>query len=68
MRGITPDVVTDQTPAHDVMMYVPAGLSVEEAGRLRQDAPEEYEQRSMESMAAPRAGDARPAKTGRRGL
>ena len=39
VRGITPDVVTDQTPAHDVMMYVPAGLSVAEAGRLRLEAP-----------------------------
>jgi urocanate hydratase len=52
MRGITPDVVTDQTPAHDVLMYVPAGMSVEEAGRLRQGAPEEYESRSLRSMAA----------------
>ena len=52
MRGITPDVVTDQTPAHDVLMYVPAGLSVEEAGRLRQEAPADYEGRSMRSMAA----------------
>ena len=34
-RGITPDVVTDQTPAHDVMMYVPIGLNVEQAEELR---------------------------------
>jgi len=52
VRGITPDVVTDQTPAHDVMMYVPAGLSVAEAGRLRLEAPHDYERRSMQSMAA----------------
>ena len=52
MRGITPDVVTDQTPAHDVMMYVPAGMGVEEAGRLRQEAPADYERRSLRSMAA----------------
>ena len=31
VRGITPDVVTDQTPAHDVLMYVPAGMNVEQA-------------------------------------
>src|SRR5512135_1313854 len=34
VRGITPDVVTDQTPAHDVLMYVPAGLTVEQAEAL----------------------------------
>ncbi|MEN6531043.1 MAG: urocanate hydratase [Anaerolineaceae bacterium] len=52
MRGITPDVVTDQTPAHDVMSYVPAGMSVEEAARLRQSDAEEYSRRSMDSMSA----------------
>ncbi len=50
-RGVVPDVVTDQTPAHDVMMYVPAGLTVQEAEALRQDDPDQYERRSMESMA-----------------
>ena len=52
LRGVIPDVVTDQTPAHDVSMYIPAGISLEEAGRLRQEDPEEYERRSMASMAA----------------
>jgi urocanate hydratase len=52
MRGIVPDVVTDQTPAHDVSMYVPAGVSLEEAARLRQSDPQEYERRSLASMAA----------------
>mgnify|MGYP001142666365 FL=1 len=51
MRGVVPDAVTDQTPAHDVMMYVPAGLTVPEAEALRQSNPPEYEQRSMQSMA-----------------
>ena len=51
MRGVVPDAVTDQTPAHDVMMYVPAGLTVPEADALRQSNPPEYEQRSMQSMA-----------------
>ncbi len=52
LRGITPDVVTDQTPAHDVMMYVPAGMSLKEADDLRRDDPKEYEKRSLDSMAA----------------
>jgi len=51
LRGVIPDVVTDQTPAHDVMMYVPAGLSVEEANALRQADPATYDRRSMQSMA-----------------
>lgn len=51
LRGVVPDVVTDQTPAHDVMDYVPHGLSLEEAHDLRNSEPEEYRRRSMESMA-----------------
>lgn len=51
IRGVTPDVVTDQTPAHDVLMYVPSGLSVAAAEELRRKDPKEYEKRSMESMA-----------------
>jgi len=51
LRGVIPDVVTDQTPAHDVLMYVPAGLSVEAAEALRREAPQEYSRRSMQSMA-----------------
>jgi urocanate hydratase len=48
--GIIPDVVTDQTPAHDPLSYVPLGLSVEEAERLRVENPEEYKRRALESM------------------
>jgi urocanate hydratase len=51
IRGVTPDVVTDQTPAHDVLSYVPAGISVAEAEQLRTSDPKAYEARSMESMA-----------------
>src|SRR5512147_2912413 len=52
LRGVVPDVVTDQTSAHDVMYgYIPAGLSLEEASELRQRDPQAYEQRAMESMA-----------------
>jgi urocanate hydratase len=50
-RGIIPDVVTDQTPAHDVLSYVPMGLNVKEAEALRKSDPEEYKQRSLDSMA-----------------
>lgn len=50
-RGITPDVLTDQTSAHDALHgYVPAGLTLEEAARLRASDPDEYVRRSMESM------------------
>ena len=52
-RGVTPDVVTDQTSAHDPLGgYVPAGLSLEEAARLRETDPDEYQRRSLSSMRA----------------
>ncbi len=44
-QGIIPDVVTDQTPAHDPLSYVPLGLSVEEAERLKVENPEEFKRR-----------------------
>jgi len=50
-RGFEPDVVTDQTSAHDVLMYVPVGLDVAQAAALRKSDPAEYERRSMSSMA-----------------
>lgn len=50
--GIVPDVVTDQTSAHDVMVgYIPTGLSVAEATELRTAHPDQYKQRAMQSMA-----------------
>ena len=51
LRGVRPDVVTDQTPAHDVSMYIPEGLSLEQADSLRDSDPDEYARRSMKSMA-----------------
>ena len=51
IRGIIPDVVTDQTPAHDILMYVPSGLNVLAAETMRKSDPAEYERRSMASMA-----------------
>jgi urocanate hydratase len=52
LRGVRPDVVTDQTPAHDPLSYVPAGLSLEQAAALRQSDPAAYSRRAMASMAA----------------
>jgi urocanate hydratase len=51
IRGVKPDVVTDQTPAHDVISYIPHGLSVDEATTLRSDDPDDYARLSMNSMA-----------------
>jgi urocanate hydratase len=49
---VLPDLVTDQTSAHDALNgYVPAGLAVEDAARLRKRDPEEYVRRSYASMA-----------------
>src|SRR5262249_6433549 len=51
-RGVTPDVVTDQTSAHDALNgYVPNGLSLDDAARLRDRNPSEYVARSMSAMA-----------------
>ncbi|MCE5207856.1 MAG: urocanate hydratase [Chloroflexi bacterium] len=50
-RGIVPDVVTDQTPAHDVWMYIPRGYSVEQAANLRVSDPDKYKAEAMQSMA-----------------
>jgi urocanate hydratase len=50
-RGIIPDVVTDQTPAHDTLFYIPHSLSLEEADKLRTADPAEFTRRSMASMA-----------------
>ena len=49
--GVTPDIVTDQTSAHDpVGGYVPAGLSLAEADRLRERDPAEYRDRALASI------------------
>ena len=51
-RGITPDALTDQTSAHDLLNgYYPAGLSLEEALELRRSNPKEYIKRAKESVA-----------------
>ena len=49
--GVRPDVVTDQTSAHDPMYgYIPAGLSLEEAAALRVSDPDDYRQQAVDSM------------------
>ena len=51
-RGFTPDILTDQTSAHDPLNgYIPAAISLEEAARLRRENPDEYLRRSMDSIA-----------------
>jgi urocanate hydratase len=52
-RGFTPDVVTDQTSAHDPLNgYIPAGLTPAAAAELRRTAPDDYVQRARASIAA----------------
>jgi urocanate hydratase len=49
--GIVPDIVTDQTSAHDELGgYIPKGLTVEEAAKLRSSNPDEYRRRAIESI------------------
>ena len=51
-RGVAPDVVTDQTSAHDVLYgYIPVGLDIKQAKDLRQSNQAEYEQRANDSMS-----------------
>jgi urocanate hydratase len=51
VRGVTPDVVTDQTCAHDPLMYLPNGMTMEAAEHLRRRDPAEYQKRAMQTMA-----------------
>ncbi len=49
-RGFMPDIVTDQTSAHDPMTYYPSGMTLEEARKLRNKNPDEFKKRALESM------------------
>ncbi len=50
-RGIQPDVLTDQTSAHDLRLgYIPAGMSLEQAARQREEDYEGYEAAVLDSM------------------
>ncbi len=51
-RGVVPDLLTDQTSAHDPLVgYIPQGLSLEKAGEMRENNPKEYLKRSYSSIA-----------------
>src|SRR5260370_2738216 len=51
-RGVDPDGLTDQTSPHDALNgYVPNGMPLEDALALRRKNPDEYIERSMQSMA-----------------
>ena len=51
VRGVNPDVVTDQTSAHDMLNgYVPAGMTLAAALELREENPDEYVRRSTKSV------------------
>jgi len=50
-RDVVPDLLTDQTAAHDLRIgYIPRGLTLEEADALREKDPEGYEERVLDSM------------------
>jgi len=52
-RGVVPDLLTDQTSAHDPLNgYIPQGLNVDTAAELRQRDPGEYRRRALDSIAA----------------
>lgn len=52
-RNITPDIITDQTSAHDTLNgYVPMGMSFEEALHLRKDNPQKYIEQSRRTIVA----------------
>ncbi len=51
-RGVVPDILTDQTSAHDPLNgYVPNGMTLEAALELRARDPREYQERSLDAMA-----------------
>ncbi|MEX1269876.1 MAG: urocanate hydratase [Balneolaceae bacterium] len=50
-RGVIPDVLTDQTSAHDLQLgYIPAGYTLDEADQKRKEDPERYEKDVLDSM------------------
>jgi urocanate hydratase len=52
-RGIVPDLLTDQTSAHDPLNgYIPQGFTTEQAAELRAKDPDDYRNRSLDSIAA----------------
>ena len=51
-RGVVPDILTDQTSAHDPLNgYVPNGMTLQEALELRKSDPKSYQEKSLDAMA-----------------
>src|SRR3954454_12667610 len=64
-RGVVPDILTDQTSAHDPLNgYVPNGMTIEQALELRKRDPKTYEERSRDAMARHVEGMLRLQKMG----
>jgi len=64
-RGVVPDILTDQTSAHDPLNgYVPNGMTLEQALALRKTDPKAYEEKSMDAMARHVEGMLRLQKMG----
>jgi urocanate hydratase len=64
-RGVVPDILTDQTSAHDPLNgYVPNGMTLEEALALRKNDPKAYEAKSLDTMARHVEGMLRLQKMG----
>ena len=64
-RGVVPDILTDQTSAHDPLNgYVPHGMSLEQALELRQRDPQAYQEKSLDSIARHVEGMLRLQKMG----
>jgi urocanate hydratase len=51
-RGVLPDLLTDQTPADDLLAYIPRGLTIAQAADLRQKDARDYRERAWDSIAA----------------
>jgi urocanate hydratase len=64
-RGVVPDILTDQTSAHDPLNgYVPNGMTLEEAFELRKSDPKTYQEKSLDAMARHLEGMLRLQKMG----
>jgi urocanate hydratase len=64
-RGVVPDILTDQTSAHDPLNgYVPNGMTFAEAVELRQRDPKAYQERSLDALARHVEGMLRLQKMG----
>ena len=64
-RGVVPDILTDQTSAHDPLNgYVPNGMTFEQALELRQRDPQAYQEKSLDAMARHVEGMLRLQKMG----